>query len=110
MCSSDLLLGGQTLDGRAVDGLLGRPVARLISGSDLRGNFENNPISIAPETVAESRLPIDLKTMLETMELERIQMALDMADGVISEAARMLTLKRTTLIEKMRKYGVDKTC
>ena len=109
-----VLSGGQTLDGRAVDGLLGRPVARLISGSDLRGNFENNRIGVVPEVmpeaVAESRLPIDLKTMLETMELERIQMALDMADGVISEAARMLTLKRTTLIEKMRKYGVDKTC
>ncbi|WP_221793627.1 helix-turn-helix domain-containing protein [Aquisediminimonas sediminicola] len=41
------------------------------------------------------------------MELERIQMALDMVDGVISEAARLLMLKRTTLIEKMRKYGVD---
>lgn len=37
-------------------------------------------------------------------------MALDNADGVISEAARLLTLKRTTLIEKMRKYGVDRTC
>jgi sigma-54 dependent transcriptional regulator, flagellar regulatory protein len=46
--------------------------------------------------------------MLETMELERIQMALDMANGVISEAARLLTLKRTTLIEKMRKYGVER--
>jgi sigma-54 specific flagellar transcriptional regulator A len=35
-------------------------------------------------------------------------MALVAADGVISEAARLLTLKRTTLIEKMRKYGVGK--
>jgi sigma-54 specific flagellar transcriptional regulator A len=55
-------------------------------------------------------MPVDLKMLLETMELERIQMALDSADGVISEAARLLTLKRTTLIEKMRKYGVDRTC
>ena len=59
------------------------------------------------DTVAIS-LPIDLKQIIETMELKRIQMALDMADGVISEAARLLTLKRTTLIEKMRKYGVDR--
>ena len=42
------------------------------------------------------------------MELERIQAALDMAEGVISQAARMLTLKRTTLIEKMRKYRVGR--
>jgi sigma-54 specific flagellar transcriptional regulator A len=35
-------------------------------------------------------------------------MALDLADGVVSEAARLLTLKRTTLIEKMRKYALDR--
>lgn len=50
--------------------------------------------------------PINLKELLETLELERIQVALDMADGVVSEAARLLTLKRTTLIEKMRKYSL----
>jgi flagellar basal-body rod protein FlgB len=38
----------------------------------------------------------------------RIQAALVYADGVISEAARMLTLKRTTLIEKMRQYRLEK--
>ena len=41
------------------------------------------------------------------IELERINMALELADGIVSEAARLLTLKRTTLIEKMRKYGVQ---
>ena len=50
--------------------------------------------------------PIDLKREIETIELEQIHNALDLADGIISEAARLLTLKRTTLIEKMRKYGV----
>ncbi|WP_439567027.1 sigma-54 interaction domain-containing protein [Sphingopyxis sp.] len=51
--------------------------------------------------------PIDLKREIETIELEQIHVALDLADGIISEAARLLTLKRTTLIEKMRKYGVQ---
>jgi sigma-54 specific flagellar transcriptional regulator A len=51
--------------------------------------------------------PIDLKREIETLELEQIHAALDVADGIISEAARLLTLKRTTLIEKMRKYGVQ---
>lgn len=50
--------------------------------------------------------PIDLKDLIERVEQERIQSALEAAQGVISEAARLLTLKRTTLIEKMRKYGV----
>src|SRR3546814_8934446 len=63
--------------------------------------------SAAPtaKTPAPGR-PIDLKREIETIELEQIYVALDLADGIISEAARLLTLKRTTLIEKMRKYGV----
>ncbi len=66
--------------------------------------------AVHPQTPSNDNplMPINLKELLETMELERIQMALDMADGVISEAARLLMLKRTTLIEKMRKYGVDR--
>ncbi len=68
--------------------------------------------TIDPLATASSLLdgPINLREMLENMELERIQLALETADGVISEAARLLTLKRTTLIEKMRKYGVEKLC
>lgn len=62
--------------------------------------------ALFPKTPAPGR-PIDLKREIETIELEQIHVALDMADGIISEAARLLTLKRTTLIEKMRKYGVQ---
>ena len=51
--------------------------------------------------------PIDLRQEIEAIELERITMALELADGIVSEAARLLTLKRTTLIEKMRKDGVQ---
>lgn len=114
-----VLAGGETLDAHGVDRLLGKGNGRMISGADLRRTIEipaANPAPVAPSPAApnpamgEPNTPIDLKNMLETLEFERIQMALDMADGVISEAARMLTLKRTTLIEKMRKYGVDRSC
>jgi sigma-54 dependent transcriptional regulator, flagellar regulatory protein len=109
-----VLAGGETLDAYGVEALLGNAPARMLSGGDLRRAVETpkptmiTPVSFAP--ISDSKTPIDLKDMLETLELERIQMALDIADGVISEAARMLTLKRTTLIEKMRKYGVDRSC
>jgi sigma-54 dependent transcriptional regulator, flagellar regulatory protein len=109
-----VLAGGEVLDASGVEALLGSAATRMLSGGDLRRTVETpklatiTPVSFTP--INESKVPIDLKDMLETLELERIQMALDMADGVISEAARMLTLKRTTLIEKMRKYGVDRTC
>lgn len=63
------------------------------------------PAAPHAKTLAPGR-PIDLKREIETIELEQIYVALDLADGIISEAARLLTLKRTTLIEKMRKYGV----
>lgn len=80
------------------------PVAVPASADD----FAAAPVvSAAPhgKTPAPGR-PIDLKREIATIELEQIHVALDLADGIISEAARLLTLKRTTLIEKMRKYGV----
>lgn len=80
------------------------PVAVQASADDFAAGLI---ASAAPhgKTPAPGR-PIDLKREIETIELEQIHVALDLADGIISEAARLLTLKRTTLIEKMRKYGV----
>jgi sigma-54 dependent transcriptional regulator, flagellar regulatory protein len=118
-----VLSGGQTLNAHDVDALLSRQPNRQTDGAALRASIEPphhsappaapaaaDKWSPAPMPVRGDRMPVNLKELLETMELERIQMALDMADGVISEAARLLTLKRTTLIEKMRKYGVDRSC
>lgn len=97
-----VLFGGETIDAARVDQLLGHaPLSNIVSIAQVR------PQAVAaPPPFDADRTPINLKDLLETMELERIQLALDMADGVISEAARLLTLKRTTLIEKMRKYRV----
>jgi sigma-54 dependent transcriptional regulator, flagellar regulatory protein len=109
-----VLHGGEIIDDACVNTLLGNrravapqlPVAepQTVAAPAPLLAIEPDPLTSAPP----GKTPINLKDILETMELERIQMALDMADGVISEAARLLTLKRTTLIEKMRKYGVDK--
>ncbi len=117
---SGVLFGGQTLNASDVDILLGKAIPKFTPVSTLRKLAEDGApvepdasaiISATSEYPAPfGHVPINLKDVLETMELERIQSALDMADGVISEAARLLTLKRTTLIEKMRKYGVDKMC
>ena len=53
--------------------------------------------------------PVALKSMLADLERRYIEEALGLAGGVVAEAARLLTLQRTTLIEKMRKYGVEAT-
>jgi len=97
-----VLFAGETITAATVDQLLG---VTPISNVTYIANVRPEALPAAPVRDA-SRTPINLKELLETMELERIQMALDMADNVVSEAARMLTLKRTTLIEKMRKYGM----
>jgi sigma-54 specific flagellar transcriptional regulator A len=42
------------------------------------------------------------------LELELIQAALQQANGVVAHAAPLLGLRRTTLVEKLRKYGIDR--
>lgn len=49
---------------------------------------------------------LDLKNHLAEVEQSLIQRALDEADGVVSKAAELLNLRRTTLVEKMRKYNL----
>lgn len=50
--------------------------------------------------------PVDLRAVVSDLEHRYITEALDHAQGVVAEAARLLSLRRTTLIEKMRKYGL----
>ena len=58
----------------------------------------------APAPQMNSGEPVALKEMLAEIERRYIEQALTLSGGVIADAARMLTLQRTTLIEKMRKY------
>jgi sigma-54 specific flagellar transcriptional regulator A len=49
---------------------------------------------------------IDLKDYLGNLEKTLIQQALDEAGGVVARAAEKLRIRRTTLVEKVRKYGL----
>jgi sigma-54 dependent transcriptional regulator, flagellar regulatory protein len=49
---------------------------------------------------------LDLRSAVETLERQLINHALDVAGGNRTEAAALLGLNRTTLVEKLRKYGV----
>ena len=49
---------------------------------------------------------IDLKEYLSNLEKQLIQQALDEAGGVVARAAEKLRIRRTTLVEKVRKYGL----
>lgn len=50
---------------------------------------------------------IDLKDYLANLEKALIKQALDDAGGVVARAAEKLHLRRTTLVEKVRKYGLN---
>jgi sigma-54 dependent transcriptional regulator, flagellar regulatory protein len=65
-------------------------------------------LSDDPEAV---RLPVngmDLKDYLARLERSLIEQALDDADAVVARAADRLHIRRTTLVEKMRKYGISR--
>jgi sigma-54 specific flagellar transcriptional regulator A len=49
---------------------------------------------------------IDLRAHLIAIERSLIEQALQRADGTVAQAARLLGLRRTTLVEKMRKLGM----
>lgn len=51
---------------------------------------------------------IDLKEHLVKTELALISQALNEADWVVAHAASYLNMRRTTLVEKMRKYGLTR--
>lgn len=52
---------------------------------------------------------LDLKRYLADVEQSLIQRALDEAEGVVAKAAELLNLRRTTLVEKIRKYNLRAT-
>jgi len=79
-----------------------------------------SPVELLPEEAGAGdamnvfdapRLPrdgIDLKQHLSDLEYSLIKQALDEADGVVAHAASRLRLRRTTLVEKLRKYGLQR--
>ena len=63
------------------------------------------------EPADETLLPlsgIDLKAYLANLEKDLISQALNYSDGVVARAAQRLHIRRTTLVEKMRKYHLQR--
>ena len=78
----------------------------------------NEEIMTAQQTMpqyqleTEPRLPrggLDLKEHLSNLEVGFIRQALDDANGVVAQAAKRLGMRRTTLVEKLRKYGLQRS-
>jgi sigma-54 dependent transcriptional regulator, flagellar regulatory protein len=64
----------------------------------------------AAQHLADTFIPsdgLDLREHLGTIEKHLIRTALDQTDGTVAHAARLLKLRRTTLVEKLRKYDLQ---
>jgi sigma-54 specific flagellar transcriptional regulator A len=94
----------------------GQQVCEEIRSSDLLAMMEGRGPAVAdisdarPSVVAMGLLPedgLDLKDHLADIEVGLIRQALDATGGVVAHAARLLHMQRTTLVEKLRKYGLQ---
>lgn len=75
---------------------------------DLSALFAPAPTSpVAPPTPSHIDEPIDLKQHMADTERSLIISALEQSGWVNAHAAKLLTLQRTTLVEKMRKYNIS---
>lgn len=72
-----------------------------IESSEIFNNEEDAPQDLPPEGV-------NLKEMLADLEVNMINQALEAQSGVVARAADMLGMRRTTLVEKMRKYNLQR--
>ena len=74
---------------------------------DLTALFAPPPtIPVAPPTPVHIEEPINLKQHMADTERALIISALEQTGWVNAHAAKLLTLQRTTLVEKMRKYDI----
>jgi sigma-54 specific flagellar transcriptional regulator A len=93
----------------------GEETAELLSPGALLESAEPNQhvplprVDVSPASSDAAVLPadgIDLRAHLTQIERRLIEQALERSHGTVAHAARLLGLRRTTLVEKLRKLGL----
>lgn len=119
-----ILFGGREITGRHVqENLLHMRVPDASLGDDqdvvweelggLEGltDFSSDGAPPKPEdyrTWFKNFDEIDLRRLVRDIEVVLIEAALEKHDGLVSRAAEVLKLRRTTLIEKMKKLAIER--
>ena len=80
------------------------PTPTLVNGSGVGASPWGQSGVVVPHLPAEG---MDLRTYLNDIEHGLIVEALARSRGTVSHAARLLGLRRTTLVEKMRRFGLS---
>ncbi|NNG12344.1 MAG: sigma-54-dependent Fis family transcriptional regulator, partial [Halobacteria archaeon] len=97
----------------------------VVEARDLPEKFRIDDEDLDPELLGDAligspltsddldpRLPRDglnLKEHLSSLEVSYIKQALEDSGGVVAHAAKRLGMRRTTLVEKLRKYRLQRT-
>jgi len=63
-------------------------------------------IAITPKNLMINEDGMDLKEHLANLEVQLIKQALEKTEGVVAHAAKLLKMRRTTLVEKLKKYNI----
>ena len=93
----------------------------LVATADLPARYRSAATPAAPAALPSAavqtdaapvaRLPVNglnLKEYLAELECSLIEQALEDTNSVVARAADRLHIRRTTLVEKMRKYGIER--
>lgn len=78
-----------------------------ITLEDLPSNIAKAYGSMAGLSTRVTTAGVDLPKTISEIEIKMISEALELAGGVKAKAAALLTLNRTTLVEKMRRLGMN---
>lgn len=100
-------LGERVLDAGAVARLLHparRPMAQWLAGETPQAAARSSDLTALPGVSVPE--PVALKRLIAEAELLLISDALARSNGTVANSARLLGLKRTTLVEKMKRMGL----
>jgi sigma-54 specific flagellar transcriptional regulator A len=105
------LPAGSVLDDDAADALAsGRmPAARrALSEAEELAAERATLFGGAPALDALPDEGLDLREHIAAIEEKLLRQALERSGGIVAHAATLLNLRRTTLVEKLRKYGIER--
>ena len=74
-------------------------ISQGLAGEAFTGQHTDSAVSMGDDG-------LDLKEHLASMEINLIKQALQNTDGVVAHAAKLLKMRRTTLVEKLKKYDI----
>lgn len=84
---------------------------QVVENSSAEKEINTDALVMPNSPYSLGQLPVDgvdLKQHLEGIERSLIEQALNVNNGVVARAADSLQIRRTTLVEKMRKYGMQR--